>query len=302
MQEQRLPPPGDVSIKRFVFTRNNYTDNDCTNLRLYIEKNAVFGVIGKEVAPTTGTRHLQGFIHLRRPRKWGTIQRSLAGCFIERAVGTDEQNLVYCSKTDTEAFVFGRPMCQGKRTDLDEIKEAIREGKSKFQLMDQFSTVFSAHQRFVEAYINEYANSQKPVEEIEKFRPWQQEIIEMVGLEPDDRHIIWVYDPEGGIGKTRLARWLVDNYNAFYTNGGRSIDITYSYNHQHIVIFDFVREAEEFISYSTIEQLKNGLLSSNKYQSCVKRFTPPHVLVFANFEPAPHKFSRDRVRLIRPKL
>jgi len=291
------------SLKRVCITYNNYTQEIFDKYAAYAEKNCVFAVFGKETAPDTGTPHIQGFINLRTPRKFSTLQKAFEGAHIEKARTPDQSNLAYCTKQDKTAFVYGEPQSQGKRNDLDELAEclaAIRKGTAKFQLMDQFPTTYSKHQRFIENYIQEYANNSLKKEHIDQFRPWQQSLINTLQQPADDRHIIWVYDPEGGIGKTRLSRWLVDHMDAFYTNGGRSIDITYSYNHQPIVIFDFVRESQEFISYSTIEQLKNGILSSNKYQSCLKRFKSPHVVVFANFEPAYGKFSKDRIVLIKP--
>lgn len=292
-----------TTMKRVAFTKNNYTQEIFDKYANYIEKNCVCGVLGKETAPDTGTPHIQGFINLKTPRQFSTLQKVFEGAHLEKAIADDEANFTYCTKSDPTAYKFGEPQNMGKRNDLDELKTvitAIKSGATKFQLMDQYPTTYSKHQRFIENYIQEYANASMEREEITSFRPWQQSLINTLEQPSDDRHIIWVYDPDGGIGKTRLARWLCDHKNAFYTNGGRSIDITYSYNHQPIVIFDFVRESQEFISYSTIEQLKNGILSSNKYQSCLKRFKSPHVVVFANFEPSEGKFSKDRVILLTP--
>lgn len=290
-----------TTLRRVCFTHNNYTQEDWDNYVAYIEKNCICGVLGRETAPETGTPHIQGFFHLKSPRKFDTLKRMFKTAHFVKANGNDEQNFTYCTKTDLAPYIFGEAQSQGKRNDLDEVKTAIKAGKTKFQLMDEFSSTYSAHHKFIEDYTQELKNASLEKEVIEKFRPWQQQLVEELDKPADDRHIYWIYDPDGGIGKTRLARWLVDHKNAFYTNGGRSIDITYAYSHQPIVIFDYVRESQDFISYSTIEQLKNGILSSNKYNSCLKRFKSPHVVVFANFEPTSGKFSADRVILIKPE-
>ena len=120
----------------------------------------------------------------------------------------------------------------------------------------------------------------------------------MLALEPHPRRVDWVYDPIGGTGKTHLAKHLVTTQNAFYTNGGKSTDVFYAYQGQRVVIFDFVRESEGFVNYGAIEAIKNGLMSSNKYESQLKVFPIPHLLVFANFQPAPGKLSADRINVI----
>lgn len=290
------------TLKRVAFTHNNYTEKDFDDYKVYIEKNCVCGVLGREVAPNTGTPHIQGFFNLRTPRKFETLKKMFKTAHFEKAKASDEENFTYCTKSDPEPFIYGECQSQGKRNDLDQVKTAIKSGATKFQLMEQFSETYSSHSKFIESYSQEFKNNSIEKEVIEQFRPWQQSLLNTLESSPDDRHIIWIYDPEGGIGKTRLARWLVDHKGAFYTNGGRSIDITHSYNHQPIVIFDFVRESQDFVSYSTIEQLKNGILSSNKYNSCMKRFKSPHVVVFANYKPAEGKFSADRVILLQPTI
>ena len=60
------------------------------------------------------------------------------------------------------------------------------------------------------------------------------------------------------------------------------------------MIFDLSRTQEGFFNYSIIENFKNGYLFSPKYESCVKHFDVPHVIIFSNFEPEQAKLSEDR--------
>lgn len=50
----------------------------------------------------------------------------------------------------------------------------------------------------------------------------------------------------------------------------------------------------EFIQYDFLEELKNGYLFSPKYESKVKTFKTPHVVVFMNEHPDMEKLSNDR--------
>ncbi len=75
---------------------------------------------------------------------------------------------------------------------------------------------------------------------------------------------------------------------------GKSADIKYGYNGERVVIFDYSRSQEDSINYQVLEDLKNGIFFSPKYQSAMKVFEIPHVIVFANFEPKREKLSADR--------
>jgi len=53
-----------------------------------------------------------------------------------------------------------------------------------------------------------------------------------------------------------------------------------------------------------MEALKNGFISSSKYESCTKTFPVPHVIVFSNELPDENKFSSGRLKihkLCKPK-
>lgn len=149
-------------------------------------------------------------------------------------------------------------------------------------------------------WINGYA---EPIELIKQFRPWQQEIIDMVNTKPDDRKIYWYFDEVGGKGKTSLAKYLCVNYNCVYATGKAS-DIKYllhSFFEQDeakknslIVIFDLTRSTENYVSYQAIEEIKNGIFMNTKYECKQHIFNSPWVLVFANFEPETEKLSMDR--------
>lgn len=140
-----------------------------------------------------------------------------------------------------------------------------------------------------------------------EMRPIQQEIITITDEEPDDRTIVWVVDPEGGAGKTTLAKHLCINRprEVLYI-GGKSSDIKYGItqfldnpdNHLRIVIIDLTRSLEGFVSYEGLEAVKNGIFYNTKYESQMVVFDNPHVVVFANFAPDESKMSADRWNII----
>lgn len=126
-------------------------------------------------------------------------------------------------------------------------------------------------------------------------REWQQQ--EILHLELQDRRKIrWIWSRDGGEGKSILADYLIDNYNAFFCEGGAYKDIAYAYDGQEYAVFDLPRTSEEFSDgiFKAIESLKNGRLFSSKYASVMKRFKPVKVIVMANYYPNLTKLSSDR--------
>ena len=47
---------------------------------------------------------------------------------------------------------------------------------------------------------------------------------------------------------------------------GRKCDITYLYNQERIVVFDYTRDSQEHINYENIELIKNNLFVKTKYE------------------------------------
>lgn len=128
---------------------------------------------------------------------------------------------------------------------------------------------------------------------------WMNDVIHIIEGERSDRIIYWIWDAEGGKGKTRLCKYILENYrNVNYFTGGKANDITYQIieadANPHVCLFDLPRTNEGHISYNALEQLKNGIINSSKYKGGFKMFDPPHVIVFANFTPDTDTMSRDR--------
>ncbi|AUM61852.1 Rep [uncultured virus] len=148
-----------------------------------------------------------------------------------------------------------------------------------------------------------------PVDKFLKNEPkwWQTEILEKIKEEPDDRTINWYYDLVGGCGKTTLAKHIVTKYKrqCIYT-GGKAADVKFGVNkfmkekknNLRIVIFDYTRSQEQFISYEAIESVKNGIFFSTKFESEMCYFDSPHVFVFANYPPDESKLSKDRWNIV----
>lgn len=79
--------------RNFCFTHNNYANTD-------LQDNLACKYIcyGREIAPTTGTPHLQGYVVFHTMKSLKQVIDMLPGCHITIANGTAAQNIAYCSK------------------------------------------------------------------------------------------------------------------------------------------------------------------------------------------------------------
>jgi len=141
----------------------------------------------------------------------------------------------------------------------------------------------------------------------ENMYPWQKDVIRIIDEPVDDRKVYWMYEEQGNMGKTSLAKYICVKYKALYLSG-KATDVKYAVSEYlkkndelQIVLFDFVRSMEDYISYDAIESIKNGIFFSGKYEGGMCTFNPPHVICLANFEPDQTKLSADRwvIRHIR---
>lgn len=111
--------------RNYCFTYNNYTDatikqiNDNQLMYKYL-------IYGKEIAPNTGTPHLQGYIELYKTMRLKSIKKIIgSGVHLERRKGTQKEAIDYCKKTDPNYVEYGTPAKQGKRNDIEELKTYI---------------------------------------------------------------------------------------------------------------------------------------------------------------------------------
>lgn len=127
---------------KFVFTLNNYTESEVQRIENYPDWVRWIGY-GKEVAPSTGTPHLQGFVYT-----WDACRKTKFKLFLKRAhvevqLGSFEQNEMYCNK-DKDWKEFGERPQQGRRNDILGVKRRLDQGVPLSELVENesfFSTV-----------------------------------------------------------------------------------------------------------------------------------------------------------------
>lgn len=243
---------------KYDFVWNNYNPNDLERLERFLKGFTRKAIYQEE---DNGTPHLQGAIFLKKKARMTELVKfeELKHCSFRKCIHWNSL-VKYCQKEESRI--------PGGRIFRHNVKKLRRPIKI---LKDD--TLFE----------------------------WQNEILAMLNREPDDRSINWYWEDIGGVGKSTFCKYLAVKLNAIVLSGKAS-DMKYGiveYIKKHgdypeIIILDVPRTVKNFLSYNGIEQIKNGLFFSTKYESDMVIGNCPHVLVFANFKPDISAMSIDR--------
>lgn len=281
--------------RHFIFTHNNYTEED---VEKYKKLDTTYIIFGFEVAPTTGTKHLQGYFHSKNPRTLSGVRKAFPGAHIEIPNGPPDSQRKYCSK-DGEYYESGTlPMSDIEKGALG--KKAWDDAWSLAcaNRLDEIpkSMLIPFYKTLKQVAADHYS----PEIDIQiDLHSWQRDLINLISNKPS-RQIFWRWSENGGVGKSTFALYLRQHHSAYLLNNAKSADIAHALPIEpKLLVFDLSRSMEGHINYDIIEQIKNGNVFSGKYDSRSKVFKTPHVIIFANFEPNYNAWSKDRYDVIK---
>jgi len=135
------------------------------------------------------------------------------------------------------------------------------------------------------------------------WKPWQKELSEELSKSPDPRKILWHFDPLGNNGKSFFAKHFGMYKGAFVSTKANTYHIataldeyikTNGQDSILVVIFNFTRQQENHKIYQALEELKDGMVTSEKYKGRTMYFNVPHLVCFANYLPEVETLTKDR--------
>jgi len=283
----------------WCFTLNNWTGPDVVRLSGLVEAgHAVYVVFGREVGES-GTPHLQGFVKFASRQRFTQAKEFIGGNSHVEVARALQRAVEYCKK-DGDFEEFGVMEFPGKRNDLRDLMNTIDAGElSLARLRELHPDVVARYPRFV----NEYISDKAPAREIEAhpLRPWQQDLYHKLVLPPDDRKVTFIVDYTGNSGKTWFAHYYCGLHdNAQVLLPGRKTDMAMVLRVDIRCLFiDAPRSRQgELFQYDFLEEVKNGYVFSNKYESRMKRLPKVHVVVMMNEQPDMTKLSADRYDIV----
>lgn len=286
--------------KNWCFTLNNYTEHDVEKLQKVVEEEKCsYIVFGKEIGES-GTPHLQGFIYFDKRVYLTEIRRLISDKAHYELARLVPNSIEYCKK-DGDVFEAGvEPSKQGKRTDLDEFKKDVQNGLLNFkEIREKHSLIYAKYKSFVMEYVTDNAPRRNFPDY--PLHDWQEELLEKLNKDPDDRTIQFVVDLSGNNGKTWFAHWYSSKHKDVQVmSPGKKADMAYLLRTDiRVLIVDAPRSKQgEYIQYDFLEDVKNGYVFSPKYESLVKTLNNVHLVVMMNEHPDLTKLSADRFDII----
>ena len=205
-----------------------------------------------------GTPHLQGYIEFKTKKRPMGVFKEFNNIHWEKCKGTKAQNIEYCKK-------------DGKYHTNMKIKKPLKK------LFD-------------------------------KLYWWEEELIEIIKKEPNDRDIIWVTDlGVCGTGKTTFCKYLIRNHGAIVL-GGKSADmkngiINYKLQNNdcdpELIVCNLPKTFEtKYLSYTGIEECKDMMFYSGKYEGGQVDGNCPHLIMFSNELPDIDKCDSARWQIL----
>lgn len=262
------PNQGPQSV-RWVFTLNNYTEQDLIEIERVVVPLSLYITWGKEVGEEAATPHLQGYVEWKTKKRLTQVKKLISRAHWEIAKSPRASNVSYCQKQG-DFFQYEAP--------------------KKMKLADLLkSEVLASYNGVV-------------------WKPWQQSIVDLVDSSEcsiDDRRIHWYWDLNGNIGKSFVCTYLAAKHTCVIASGKRADvfnQIRVLVCEQELiprcVIVDIPREQLDYFQMSTLEVIKNRVLYSGKFDGGQVFLRPVHVIVFANKPPVEEKASKDRWNII----
>jgi len=287
-----LPYSDMVRTARFkrginvCFTINNYTDATIQRLDSLCSNRCdqnyrgwcIYIIFQEEIAPTTNTPHLQGYMELSQERKIGAIKLLLADdtAHLEKRAGNQDQAIAYCKKQDsrktgTEFHEFGVKRVDARKSDKTFEEDVLLKSNTLKDLI-----------------------LMHPLEMIKHSSGAEKVRDTLMAYRSAPPKIVIIYGPSG-VGKSQLVKKTVpDAYWVPWPTGGRWWWPLYDY--QSDVVLDEFRHQ---ISYTQALNLFSSEAMTIETKGGNKKMTSAGIVITTNVNPRDWYKNVPRYALFR---
>jgi len=252
----------DERSRGWCYTINNYTDEDVIAVN-EMKNHAQYIVNGFEEGGQNQTPHIQGFVYFACQKTFSRVKKFLGKAHIEKMKGTPQQASDYCKK-DGNFQEHGELPAQGKRNDLDEIREVIKNGggmKKVVEIATSYQSVKMAEQ------ILKYT---------EKARDWKP-------------NVKWFYGGTG-TGKSRTAYEILGEECYTCLSTGKWFD---GYDaHENVLVDDMRRD---FMKFHELLRFIDRYAYRVETKGGTRQFLAKNIIITSAFHPGDLYETREDV-------
>lgn len=219
-----------------------------------------------EIAPTTLTPHLQGYIQFRNPVRSTAVGKIFGSTtHVEKSKGSPDENIAYCTKlstrkSDTNPFTYGTPATQGERSDIHNIVV--------------YSLTHTIQETALE-YPTEYVKFHRGLDAL------KMHTLAPRCFPPD---VVWIYG-SAGVGKTR---YVYDHWKSVYSKPPDTLWFD-GYQQQECLLID---DFDGYIHFKYLLQLLDRYPLLVAIKGGYTQFNSPHIVITSDATPAqtyPHE-------------
>jgi len=254
-------------FRNFVFTINNYTDVDIQHLLSYDCRYMLFA---REVAPTTGTLHLQGYCELNKRMRFAALKFSLpAGTHIEARYGTQKQAIDYIKAPTAKSipesedvYEVGEPRTMGTEVGPSSLDKARQLLTDKVQLNSQIHDIGT-----IKAY-----------EKLKKYWP--------IGRSHRNGELsrIWIYGP-GRSGKTSRAYDLCSGLSTFKCDTAHKGWFDGYDNHEAVILDDYEPDPDDSKAFKVLLSLLDVYPLRVEVKGSTTQWDPKTIVITSQHPP-----------------
>ena len=224
--------------RRWVFTLNNYTVEEEQALL-----DATDGVkcifVGYEIAPSTGTPHLQGYVEFLHPKTMPAVKKTFGSdrYWLAVAKGTPYEGYQYALKDGSPLLSYGEvpeETYSAENGTWESIVQMVKEGFTYLEIVERYPNVAVQQGTAIQRYMIEWQNAQAG---------WR------------DVRTTYV-SGRTGTGKTRSVMEAYGYQNVYrvtnYPKKGQRTNCFDQYNGEPVIVFEEFRNSlpvEEMLNY-----------------------------------------------------
>lgn len=215
---------------------------------------SVYQVFGYEICPETGKKHIQGYLVYKEAKTMTTVKKSFNDqtMHLEIPKGNAEQNRKYCTK-EGNFIETGTIPQQGKRNDIDTVRELVKEGKG-------FRDILEVASNFQCLRIAEVC-----LKYLEKKRDFKT-------------YTIWIWGRSGSGKTTKAESLLIDPF----VKDKRSKDWWEGYDQHEHVLYDEVNSKN---SYSELKAISDRFPCLVECKGGSRQFVAKKLIITSLYDP-----------------